>query len=52
MIALPLGSLPLRKRPLRTSALIGGTVQSVGQVVAAAKLVNDQVVTPGDSVQI
>ena len=46
MIALPLLSAVLYgNNTLRTSALIGGTVQSVGQVVAAAKLVNDEVVT-------
>ena len=46
MIALPLlGAFLYGSDTLRTSALIGGTVQSVGQVVAAAKLVNDDVVT-------
>jgi uncharacterized integral membrane protein (TIGR00698 family) len=46
MIALPLlGAFLYGSDRLRTSALIGGTVQSVGQVVAAAKLVNDEVVT-------
>ena len=46
MIALPLlGAVLYGSDTLRTSALIGGTVQSVGQVVAAAKLVNDDVVT-------
>ena len=46
MILLPvLGSILYGSDTLRTSALIGGTVQSVGQVVAAAKLVNDDVVT-------
>ena len=46
MILLPvLGSILYGSDTLRTSALIGGTVQSVGQVVAAAKLVNDEVVT-------
>ena len=46
MIALPLlGAFLYGNDTLRTSALIGGTVQSVGQVVAAAKLVNDEVVT-------
>ena len=46
MIALPLlGAVLYGSDTLRTSALIGGTVQSVGQVVAAAKLVNDEVVT-------
>lgn len=46
MIALPLlGAFLYGSDTLRTSALIGGTVQSVGQVVAAAKLVNDEVVT-------
>ena len=46
MILLPvLGAVMYGSDTLRTSALIGGTVQSVGQVVAAAKLVNDEVVT-------
>ena len=46
MIALPLlGAFLYGSDTLRTSALIGGTVQSVGQVVAAAKLFNDEVVT-------
>ena len=46
MILLPvLGAVLYGSDTLRTSALIGGTVQSVGQVVAAAKLVNDDVVT-------
>ena len=46
MILLPvLGAFLYGNDTLRTSALIGGTVQSVGQVVAAAKLVNDEVVT-------
>jgi uncharacterized integral membrane protein (TIGR00698 family) len=46
MISLPLlGAFLYGSDTLRTSALIGGTVQSVGQVVAAAKLVNDEVVT-------
>ncbi|SFF03149.1 YeiH family protein [Trichococcus pasteurii] len=46
MILLPiLGAVFYGSDTLRTSALIGGTVQSVGQVVAAAKLVNDEVVT-------
>ncbi|MPM59235.1 hypothetical protein SDC9_106075 [bioreactor metagenome] len=46
MILLPvLGTIQYGSDTLRTSALIGGTVQSVGQVVAAAKLVNDEVVT-------
>ena len=46
MILLPvLGAVLYGNDTLRTSALIGGTVQSVGQVVAAAKLVNDDVVT-------
>ena len=46
MILLPvLGAVLYGNDTLRTSALIGGTVQSVGQVVAAAKLVNDEVVT-------
>ena len=46
MILLPvLGAVFYASDTLRTSALIGGTVQSVGQVVAAAKLVNDEVVT-------
>ena len=46
MIVLPLlGAVLYGNDTLRTSALIGGTVQSVGQVVAAAKLVNDEVVT-------
>ena len=46
MIALPLlGAFLYGSDTLPTSALIGGTVQSVGQVVAAAKLVNDEVVT-------
>ncbi|CZQ91041.1 YeiH family protein [Trichococcus collinsii] len=46
MILLPiLGAVLYDSDTLRTSALIGGTVQSVGQVVAAAKLVNDDVVT-------
>ena len=46
MILLPvLGAILYGSDTLRTSALIGGTVQSVGQVVAAAKLVNDEVVT-------
>jgi len=46
MILLPvLGAVLYGSDTLRTSALIGGTVQSVGQVVAAAKLVNDEVVT-------
>ena len=46
MVLLPvLGAVLYGSDTLRTSALIGGTVQSVGQVVAAAKLVNDEVVT-------
>lgn len=46
MILLPvLGAILYGSDTLRTSALIGGTVQSAGQVVAAAKLVNDDVVT-------
>ena len=46
MILLPvLGAILYGSDTLRTSALIGGTVQSVGQVVAAAKLVKDEVVT-------
>lgn len=46
MVLLPVLSAVLYgSDTLRTSALIGGTVQSVGQVVAAAKLVNDDVVT-------
>ena len=46
MILLPvLGAILYGSDTLRTSSLIGGTVQSVGQVVAAAKLVNDDVVT-------
>ena len=46
MVLLPvLGAVLYGSDTLRTSALIGGTVQSVGQVVAAAKLVNDDVVT-------
>jgi uncharacterized integral membrane protein (TIGR00698 family) len=46
MILLPiLGAVLYGSDTLRISALIGGTVQSVGQVVAAAKLVNDDVVT-------
>ena len=46
MILLPLlGAVLYGSDTMRTSALIGGTVQSVGQVVAAAKLVNDDVVT-------
>ena len=46
MVLLPvLGVSRYGSDTLRTYALIGGTVQSVGQVVAAAKLVNDEVVT-------
>ena len=46
IVLLPvLGAVLYGSDTLRTSALIGGTVQSVGQVVAAAKLVNDDVVT-------
>lgn len=46
MVLLPVLSAVLYgSDTLRTSALIGGTVQSVGQVVAAAKLVDDDVVT-------
>ncbi|CZQ95525.1 YeiH family protein [Trichococcus ilyis] len=46
MILLPiLGAVLYGNDTLRTSALIGGTVQSIGQVVASAKLVNDEVVT-------
>ena len=46
MVLLPvLGAVLYGSDTLRTSALIGGTVQSVGQVVAAAKLVNDDIVT-------
>ena len=46
MVLLPvLGAVLYGSDTLWTSALIGGTVQSVGQVVAAAKLVNDDVVT-------
>ena len=30
---------------LKTSALVGGTLQSIGQVIASAKLINDSVVT-------
>ena len=46
MVLLPvLGAVLYVSDTLLTSALIGVTVQSVGQVVAAAKLVNDDVVT-------
>ena len=45
MIFLPvLASILYASETLPTSALIGGTVQSVGQVIASAKLVNDSVV--------
>ncbi|AVQ17391.1 YeiH family protein [Fusobacterium gonidiaformans] len=45
MIALPvLSSILYSSDTLLTSALIGGTVQSIGQVIASAKLVNDSVV--------
>ena len=45
MIGLPLiTSLIYKNATLPTSALIGGTVQSIGQVIASAKLVNDDVV--------
>ena len=45
MFLLPLISLWLyQHQTLQTSALIGGTLQSVGQVIASAKFVNDSVV--------
>ena len=45
MMGLPLVALFLYNHELLpTSALIGGVIQSVGQVVASAKLVNDDVV--------
>ncbi len=45
MIFLPiLASILYASETFPTSALIGGTVQSVGQVIASAKLVNDSVV--------
>ncbi|CZQ96360.1 Hypothetical protein Tpal_1994 [Trichococcus palustris] len=46
MVLLPLLSALLYKsETIQTSALIGGTVQSIGQVIASAKLVNDEVVS-------
>ena len=46
MVLLPLLSALLYKsETIHTSALIGGTVQSIGQVIASAKLVNDEVVS-------
>lgn len=45
MILLPLvASAVYGSETVQTSALIGGTVQSIGQVIASAKLVNDDVV--------
>lgn len=45
MMGLPLlATLLYQQAVIPTSALIGGVVQSVGQVVASAKLVNDSVV--------
>lgn len=45
MIGLPLlSAVVYNHATLQTSALIGGTVQSIGQVIASAKLVNDDVV--------
>ena len=44
MVTLPILSAFLYKHEtVQTSALIGGTVQSIGQVIASAKLVNDDV---------
>nr|QGT51232.1 membrane protein [uncultured Firmicutes bacterium] len=45
MILLPLlAGLLYHHETLQTSALIGGVLQSIGQVVASAKFVNDEVV--------
>lgn len=45
MIALPiLTSIFYHHEIMHTSAMIGGTLQSIGQVIASAKLVNDDVV--------
>lgn len=44
MITLPiLSAIIYKNETVQTSALIGGTVQSIGQVIASAKLVNDDV---------
>lgn len=44
MVTLPILTAFLYKHEtVQTSALIGGTVQSIGQVIASAKLVNDDV---------
>ena len=46
MVLLPLlSALIYKSETIHTSALIGGTVQSIGQVIASAKLVNDEVVS-------
>lgn len=45
MVLLPLiAGLLYHEETLHTSALIGGTLQSIGQVIASAKFVNDDVV--------
>ena len=45
MIALPiLTGVLYQHNVVQTSAMIGGTLQSIGQVIASAKLVNDDVV--------
>ncbi|WP_262396500.1 YeiH family protein [Zongyangia hominis] len=45
MVALPvITSFLYGHETLHTSAMIGGTLQSIGQVVASAKFVNDEVV--------
>ncbi|MCA9766217.1 MAG: putative sulfate exporter family transporter, partial [Carnobacterium sp.] len=44
MVTLPvLSAILYTHETVQTSALIGGTVQSIGQVIASAKLVNDDV---------
>lgn len=44
MVTLPiLTAILYNHETIQTSALIGGTVQSIGQVIASAKLVNDDV---------
>lgn len=46
MILLPvIASVLYGSETVQTSALIGGTVQSIGQVIASAKMVNDDVVS-------
>ncbi|AIY81737.1 putative sulfate exporter family transporter [Clostridium botulinum] len=46
MFVLPLITMAVYKNSLtETSAMIGGTLQSVGQVIASAKFINEDVVT-------